>query len=108
MKRTDDDLVQPSLDLHFFRQMGFFQQGLGKTNAAGVSDLDQACFHNYIVITNTRSGQEGKDLQETEVYFDGGHHRHWFAVLHARLEAPLLHRFDGLLIQPEPQRAQHF
>src|SRR5579872_1488659 len=43
----------------------------------------------------------GETLQQAEVDFDVGGNRDRLAVLQAGLEAPLLHRFDGLLIQAQ-------
>src|SRR5665213_3965750 len=42
---------------------------------------------------------DGRGLQQTEVYFDGGHHRDGLAVLHAGFEAPFFYGFDGFLVQ---------
>jgi hypothetical protein len=48
----------------------------------------------------------GRLVQEPEVHFNGGGYRYRFAVLLARLEAPLAHRFDRLLIETQTERAQ--
>src|SRR5690242_17072443 len=49
----------------------------------------------------------GERVVESEVDFDVGGNRDRLAVLQSGLDAPLLHRFDGLLIQALPQRADH-
>jgi len=45
--------------------------------------------------------------QQSEIDFDHGLNWHWFAVLHAGLEFPLLHRFECHLIQTHPQSFDH-
>src|ERR1700680_2588489 len=46
-------------------------------------------------------------LEQPEVHFNGRDHGHRLAVLHARLETPLLHGFDRFLIEAEAQRPHY-
>src|SRR6266550_1358274 len=44
-------------------------------------------------------------LIQAEIYFNVDRYRDWLAVLHGRLEFPLPHGFDGLLVQAQAQTA---
>ena len=96
---ADHYLRSTDFDFDLVAETGLLQERLGDAHAARIADLDQVRFHNYIVITNTRCEQEGGNLQQTEVYFDGGHDGDGLAVFHAGFEAPFFYGFDGFLVQ---------
>src|SRR5579871_1148814 len=51
---------------------------------------------------------QAASLEQPEIHFDAGLNSHRLAVLGSRLELPLLHGLDGLLIQAQPQRRDDF
>src|SRR5512142_3234186 len=47
----------------------------------------------------SRSARLPKPLVQTEIHFNVDLHCHWVTVLHGRFELPVLHCFNGLLVQ---------